>query len=288
MKVHFYGIRGSIPVSGLDISKYGGNSSCVCVQAKDGMPLILDCGTGARPAGVDVLKSGHSEVEVLFTHFHMDHLFGFPFFAPLYFPKTTVQVHVPAYSGVDAQNKLSRYLNGLYHPLRIRDIPAQVHFHGVKVGQEMQRGPYTIKTVSLNHPGGSCGYRIEADGCSVVYLTDTAPLSKPDAGLSVDDAPLRAERRLLDIMHEADLVIFDTMFSHEEYLQKITWGHAYPEYAVKLAELAGVKHLKLFHHAPTANDLELDRLADKWAVYESPNKMKVSLAQEGMVVDLSE
>jgi len=288
MQVQFYGVRGSIPISGADITKYGGNSSCIRIQSKEGTPLILDCGTGARPAGVDVLQQGHKNVEVLFTHFHMDHLFGFPFFAPLYIPGNTVRVNVPAYSAVDAQNKLSRYLNGLYHPVRIRDLAAEVQFHGVRVGQNLHRDPYTIKTVSLNHPGGSCGYRVEADGYVVAYLTDTAPLSKPTEGLSGNKEPLRAERRLLSIMKDADLVIMDTMFEYNEYLQKITWGHAYPEYAVKLANMAGVKQLMLFHHSPTANDETMDKLADYWASQDGERFTKVRVAREGQVIDLSE
>lgn len=288
MKIQFYGVRGSIPISGENITKYGGNSSCIRIQSKEGIPLILDCGTGARPAGMDVLQEGHKQVEVLFTHFHMDHLFGFPFFTPIYIPGNSVRVNVPAYSAVDAQNKLSRYLNGLYHPIRIRDLAANIDFHGVRVGKTLVRDPYVIKTVSLNHPGGSCGYRVEADGMAVAYLTDTAPLSKPEEGLSADKEPLRAERRLLEIMKNADLVIMDTMFEYSEYLQKITWGHAYPEYAIKLANLAGVKQLMLFHHSPTADDNQMDQLADYWAARDGDQFTKVRVAREGQVIDLSE
>ena len=132
LKVQFRGVRGSIPVSNPSTSRYGGNSSCIEVQASEGPPLVLDCGTGVRPLGVDLLKQNVTQVEILFTHFHMDHLFGFPFFAPLYSPQCQVNVAVPAYSGVDAENKLSRYLNGIYHPLRVRDIPSKVNFQGLR------------------------------------------------------------------------------------------------------------------------------------------------------------
>lgn len=285
MKVQCRGVRGSIPVAGDATSKYGGNSSCVEIRAKEGPPLILDCGTGVRNAGIDLMKEGVNQVEILFTHFHMDHLFGFPFFIPLYVPNCHVNVNMPAYSGVDAQNKLMRYLNGVYHPLRIRDIPCRLDFHGIRPGQVFERGPYRIKGISLNHPGGSCGYRVEADDKVVLYLTDTAPMTKPDEGISADKAPPTPERRLMNAMEEADLVIMDTMFSYEEYLQRITWGHAYPEYAAKLSELVGVQKLLLFHHSPDASDETLDLLGEKWAQYEN---MDVSLAQEGKVIDLSE
>ncbi|MEC8277776.1 MAG: hypothetical protein VX026_08675, partial [Myxococcota bacterium] len=75
-----------------------------------------------------------------------------------------------------------------------------------------------------------------------------------------------------------------TMFSYDEYLERMTWGHAYPEYGVKLAKLAGVKHLVLFHHSPDASDEQLDSLAEYWSNEEA---LKVSVAMENKVIDLS-
>ena len=267
MKVRFWGVRGSIPVPGGETSRYGGNTSCLEVSASEGHPLVLDCGTGARALGRDLVLRQASDVEILFTHFHMDHLFGFPFFGPIFSPNFRVNVGVPSYSGMDAQDKLGRYLNGIYHPLRA-----------------FERGPYEILGVSLNHPGGACGYRINANGRSVVYLTDTAPLARPDEGLCADKAPPPPERKVLEILEGADLLIMDTMFSWEEYLAKMTWGHAYPEYAVRMGAEAGVKNVCLFHHAPDATDDELDRLGDLWATHDGP---RVFLAREGMTVDLT-
>jgi phosphoribosyl 1,2-cyclic phosphodiesterase len=283
MKVRFWGVRGSIPVPGDHTSGYGGNSSCIEVTTPEGPPLVLDCGTGARALGRDLLQRQVPRVEVLFTHFHMDHLFGFPFFGPIYSPNCAVTVGVPAYSGVDAQSKLGRYLNGIYHPIRIRDVAAQIHFEGVRPGRPFERGPYRIHGVALNHPGGSCGYRIECGKRSVVYLTDTAPLSRPDAGLSADKPPPPPEARVLRALRGADLLIMDTMFSFDEYLEKMTWGHSYPEYAVKLAKEAGVRKVALFHHAPDATDEMLDVLAAHWSHHREP---EVFLAKEGLVVDL--
>lgn len=284
MKFTFRGVRGSIPVAGAHTARYGGNSSCVEIRAKEGPPLILDCGTGVRASGMEFLRDRVQHVEVLFTHFHMDHLFGFPFFGPLYSPSTSINVRVPAASGIDAQNKLSRYLNGIYHPLRLRDIPSDLSFEGLKLDTEFEVGPYKIKTIALNHPGGSCGYRVDADGASVLYLTDTAPMTTPDEGITADKRPPELERKLLDAMSEADAVIMDTMFSFDEYLERMTWGHAYPEYAVKLCELMGAKSLYLFHHAPDASDDSLDELGAYWAEYD---ELPVFLARENDTIDLS-
>lgn len=283
MRFTFRGVRGSIPIAGSHTAGYGGNSSCVEIRANEGPPLILDCGTGVRTSGMEFLRDRVQHVEVLFTHFHMDHLFGFPFFGPLFSPSSSINVRVPAASGIDAQNKLSRYLNGIYHPLRIRDIPATLSFEGLSPEQVFEIGPYKIQTITLNHPGGSCGYRVDADGSSVLYLTDTAPMTTPDEGITANKKPPELERKLLEALTEADAVIMDTMFSFDEYLERMTWGHAYPEYGVKLCELVGAKSLYLFHHAPDATDDQLDELADHWAQYDN---LPVFLAKENVTVDL--
>ncbi len=284
MKVRYRGVRGSIPVPGAATSRYGGNSSCVELQVDGGPPLLLDCGTGARAAGRDIAMAGHRQVHVLFTHFHMDHLFGLPFFAPLYAPSCSVEIGVPAFSALDAENKLGRYLSGVYHPVRLGDFAARVAFRGVQPQRPFELGPYRVHPVTLNHPGGSVGYRVEAGGAVVVYLTDTAPLARPGRGLVDGKGPPGPERRVLDALREADLVIMDTMFSFEEFLEKMSWGHAYPEYGVALCEAAGAKRLALFHHAPDAQDAQLDALGARWTDAGGP--VQVSLAREDDVLAL--
>lgn len=282
MKVRFWGVRGSIPTPGAHTARWGGNSSCVEVTHDDAV-LVLDCGTGARNLGRDLFSRNTRELDLLFTHFHMDHLFGFPFFGPLYAPHFKVRVSVPAFSEEEARQRLARFANGIYHPVRVRELPGELTFHPITPGRTFQRGPFDVLGVRLNHPGGSVGYRVEVDGQVMLYVSDTAPLARLGEGAAAGATPPAAERRLLEAMQDADVVVFDTMFSFDEYLEKMTWGHAYPEYAVQLCELANVKHLVLFHHAPDASDDELDALAEKWAAHQS---LRVTLAREGGVVDL--
>ena len=55
MHVRFWGTRGSIAAPGPATARYGGNTSCVEVRASDGTVIILDCGTGARELGADLV-----------------------------------------------------------------------------------------------------------------------------------------------------------------------------------------------------------------------------------------
>jgi len=285
VQVRFWGVRGSIPIPGGSTTRYGGNSSCVELRIPGEAPLMLDGGTGARLLGRSLLQEGVAQVHVLLTHFHTDHLFGLPFFAPLYAPSCRIQIGLQSYDSDGARQRLATYMNGVFHPVRVRDLPSQCSFEGLRPARSVDFGPYRVTPVALNHPGGALGYRIDGGGRSVAYLTDTAPLATPGEGVVDGRVPPNPERRLLELLEGVDLVIMDTMFTWEEYLEKMTWGHAYPEYAVKLCEIANAGRLVLFHHAPEAEDDALDRLAAHWAQYD---KLKVQLAVEGERIDLGQ
>jgi phosphoribosyl 1,2-cyclic phosphodiesterase len=247
--------------------------------------MVLDCGTGARALGGKLLGEPGRELDLLFTHFHLDHVFGFPFFAPIYVPGYEVRVTVPAHSQEEAQEKIARYLNGIYHPTRLRDLPSSVSFHAIRPDRVFDRGGYTISGMALNHPGGSVGYRLEADGESIVYFTDSAPFARPGEGLSAQQEPTSRERRAMEFLQGADVVIYDTMFTYAEYLERMTWGHTYPEYAVALCEAANVKHLVLFHHAPERSDEQIDAQAAIWSQHSG---LRVTCAREGESVSAAE
>ena len=279
MYLKFWGVRGSIPAPGQATSKYGGNSSCVEVVAGNRAPMILDCGTGARDLGPDLLARGQRHIGILFSHLHLDHLFGFPFFAPLYAPSCKLEVVVPAINDLEAKERIGGYLNGVFHPVRLRDVPSDVSFRAVTGGDSRDILGYQVQTVKLNHPGGAVGYRLDADGTSVVYMSDTAPFAPVGEGIAAGGAPVGHEQDVLDFLQGADVVVYDTMYTYDDYLQMMNRGHSYPEYAYAMCAAAGVRRLVLFHHLPEATDDQLDALAEHWATVDGP--VSVSLAVEG-------
>ncbi len=283
LQVTFWGVRGSIPTPGAATQEWGGNSSCIEVRHGDQPPLVMDCGTGARLLGFKLLGEPFRELDLVFTHFHMDHVFGFPFFVPIYTPGYKVRISVPSFSEEEAREKLSRYLNGVYHPTRLRELPSQVSFQPIRSGKTFKCGDFSLTGISLNHPGGAIGYRIEVEGHALCYITDTAPFAGPGEGVAADLPATKAEQRILDFIGGADVVIYDTMYDLAEYLEKMTWGHSYPEYAHAMCRAANVEHLILFHHLPDANDAYMDQLAERWAPAEQPT---VSVAREGATVQV--
>jgi len=87
MKIKFYGVRGSLPVCGREFERYGGNTTCMQVfREKAKRIAILDAGTGIRNLGKELVNKGTSQnvINILFSHFHWDHIQGLPFFAPAY------------------------------------------------------------------------------------------------------------------------------------------------------------------------------------------------------------
>ncbi|MBM4364850.1 MAG: MBL fold metallo-hydrolase [Deltaproteobacteria bacterium] len=283
--MRFWGVRGSIAVPGAQTQRYGGNTSCVELQLSGQGPLVIDAGTGIRALGQEIFSRPEREVTLLFTHFHLDHVFGFPFFAALFAPSFRVSVVAPTFTPEATRDRLGRYLNGVLHPLRVHELPAPIDYGSCRPGRSFERGEYRITPVQLNHPGGACGYVIEGSGKKVAHLTDTSPLSRPGEGLAGGGRPTGREQAVVNAIKRADYVAIDTMFSQEEYLEKMTWGHGYPEYAAALCREAEVRCLGLFHHAPDATDDDLDRLGDRWSA--GLDGMRVVVAREGEDVDLS-
>lgn len=247
--------------------------------------MVLDCGTGARALGQALVQRPQRELHLFFTHFHMDHVFGFPFFTPIFAPSFRIDVTAPTFSPEATRDRLARYLNGVFHPVRISELMARFTFDHIRPAQTVERGPYGVTAFQLNHPGGSCGYVIQVGARKVAYLTDTAPLSRPGEGLAGGQRPTAREERLVELLAGADAVVFDTMFSEGEYLEKMTWGHAYPEYGFAIAKEARAKRLFLFHHSPDARDDYLDEVGRTWA---QNSDMEVTVAVEGPEIDLGD
>src|SRR5439155_1409242 len=101
----------------------------------------------------------------------------------------------------------------------------------------------------------------EVGSRAVVYSVDHEPhaphvvdaTTRALAGVGVP--PVHAEdRRHVEFLAGADLVIHDAQYSLDEYSQKTGWGHSPAEWAVDYALAAGAKRLALPHHDPLRDD----------------------------------
>jgi len=251
LSVRFWGVRGGLPAPGPDTVRYGGNTACIEVRC-GGRLLMLDAGSGLRGLG-DALMARDDPVqaELLCSHTHLDHVAGLPFFAPLYQPGTRLRVwggHLRAPETL--ASVLGALLSNPLMPDLLPRVSAGLEFVEFQPGAVL--APFSglqVSTVPLHHPGGVVGYRLEWEGKSVAYATDTEhdPDTPPDANV-------------LRLAKGADILIYDASYTDEEFLLHRGWGHSTWQEGVRLADRAGVGRLVLFHHAPSRTDAELDAI----------------------------
>ena len=290
MRVRFWGTRGSLPQPGHSTLRYGGNTSCVEVQAADGTLVILDCGTGAYRLGRELMSSsGPVHGHLLVGHTHWDHIQGFPFFAPLFAPGNVWELYAPGGRGQQLETILAGQMSYDYFPVTLEALQAEVHLHDLTEGV-FDLGSIRVTAQYLNHPALTLGYRLEADGATLVYATDYEPHSLYPLAAPPGTAPIHHEdRRHVRFLQGADLVIHDTQYTLDEFPAKAGWGHTPMERAVDYAMLAQVNQLALFHHDPDRHDEAVDQLCERaQARAAGEHALKVFAAAEGQVIELAQ
>jgi len=254
--IKFWGTRGSIPCPGPETIKYGGNTTCFEVTC-GGKRVIIDAGTGIRLLGKKIMieEGNLLDADLFFTHTHMDHIQGLPFFAPLYNPNSDVRLHAGHLAG-------DKYdLHGIIGTMLMKDpvfpVPSALiekacSFNDYDCGTEFTLdGGIVIKTGQLNHPNGACGYRIEFAGKVIAICTDTEHFED------------RIDENVIGLAQDADIMVYDSAYTDDEYPNFKGWGHSTWQEALKVAEAANVKKTFLFHHDPSHNDEKMDLIAEE-------------------------
>ncbi len=248
--VCFRGVRGSIPCPGTGTARYGGNTSCLEIRC-GGDLLILDGGTGIRPLGKAVAGEGPLDADVFFTHTHLDHICGWPYFTSLLEPDNSLTVWA---GHLLPKHTIAGVLNGLltepFAPVNADRVRARMTYRDFKAGETLEpRAGVRVRTAPLNHPQGATAYRVEFGGKSICYLTDTE---------HVPDAP---DENILGLIDGADVVIYDSTYTDEEFPAHVNWGHSTWQEGVRLCDAAGAKTFVVFHHDPDHDDEFMDQVA---------------------------
>lgn len=279
MNITFYGVRGSTPCPCESNHRYGGNTSCVAVDAPGCEPIVLDLGTGLRFWGDHLPHDGSFRGHALVTHLHWDHVQGLPFFVPVLREGARLDIYGPPQEdGLPLDEAFAEFMRPPYFPVRVTDLPGEFGFHTIAPGVH-EIGGARVTVGDVPHIGPTNGYRIEAGGVSVAFVSDHQ--QPPDGGLEV--AP-----GVLELCAGADLLIHDAQYTAAEFAQKSTWGHCTIEYALQVARLAGVRRLALFHHDPAHGDAELDHLLAEARAHPFAESIEeVLAAHEGLTISLS-
>jgi phosphoribosyl 1,2-cyclic phosphodiesterase len=244
MQVTFWGVRGSIACPAKTHLRYGGNTSCVEVAVGDER-FIFDAGTGIRPLGASLLRDDKRQGTLLLSHTHWDHIQGFPFFAPAFDPKRSFRIlagHLPPSLG-GIRSVLAGQMAEPNFPVPLEIMRGHLEFEDFSAGDSFNlSSSVRVRTTPLNHPNDATAYRIEGEGVAVCYVTDTEHvIGKPD-------------QNILGLIEGADLLIYDSTYTDEEFSTKIGWGHSTWQEAVRLSVAGKVKRLAIFHHEPDHDD----------------------------------
>lgn len=245
LQVRFWGVRGSVCTSGPGFVEFGGHTPCLEIRCGTRL-FVVDAGTGISALGPALGQDAPAEIDILFSHLHLDHVIGLPFFKPAVLGKRTIRTWCGNLGGESARAALDRMFSPPLFPIRLDQLPARFEHLGFRAGETLRFPDGTsVATTPLFHPQGATGYRFNHRGRSICYISDV------EHG---DDWP---PDDLKAFVSGADLLIFDGMFSQEEYTRCKGWGHSTWQKGVELAKAAGVKGLAIIHLYPGHDDAYL-------------------------------
>jgi phosphoribosyl 1,2-cyclic phosphodiesterase len=317
MRVRFWGTRGSLPVSltAEDIKSkiveavlaaagrslrtraeveafvardlpfaishtYGGNSSCVELDVGTQEHVLCDLGTGVRAFGLDVLARKGPRTpctfHVFMSHLHWDHIMGFPFLPHVYIPGNRVVIY-GCHAGME--EAFRRQHAAPCFPVDFSRLAATIEFVKLEPGRRARHAGLEVTPKLQLHSGDSYGYRFEHGGRTVVYSTDSEH--------KTDDAA--ATREVVEFFRDADLVIFDAMYSLADTVSvKEDWGHSSNVVGVELCQLARAKHLCIYHHEPVHDDRQIASVLQETLRLEeitrSDHRLRISSAYDGLEI----
>lgn len=262
-RVIVLGTRGSMACSDARLLKYGGATSAFLLQT-GGKNILFDAGTGLLRS--TELLEAETEMHVLISHVHMDHIMGLAFWRPLFAKGKEVHIYSEKRDGMTIREQLDNFLRPPYWPVGITLWQGVKEYRDIQVGESFGLGNgVMVSTMRSNHPNTGTIFRVDSDGKSVVYALDYEHSEE-------------SSKKLAAFAKDCDLLIYDSTYAPEAYPQKMGWGHSTWLEALKLKEAAGVKKVLLAHHEIDNTDEILDSLQNKLSELDK----NVILAREGM------
>lgn len=278
LRLKIYGVRGSYPPPNSNATRFGVNTTCLRFDIGKHV-VIIDAGTGIMNLGADLvaeLKAGKSKqnifkLHLLFTHSHIDHLMGFPYFNMLYMPQTELHIISPTLLNYSTEDIIETWMSPAFFPVTVAELPSSFSYYHFGEFKQLYFFEDDFRIVSVNeakntggwigrisclrnftHPkGGSYSYKLEnIDGKSMVFATD------------IEGFP-GGDQRLIKFAQNAKVLIHDAQYSPSEYKMFQGFGHSTFEMAVEVAQKAAVEKLILIHHDPNHSDEQLTELENK-------------------------
>lgn len=253
MYIKCWGSRGSIPVSGKEYLKYGGDTTCLEIRAESGDIIIVDAGTGIRRLGNLLVEEKHFRYNFIFTHAHWDHVMGFPFFKPLYYQNAELLMHRCPFDSKFVETILSKVMSPPNFPVKYSNIKAKITYEEA-CPATFEIGSVEITPIPISHPNSGSGYKFVESGKTFVFLTDNELGYVHPGGLQ--------RRDYTEFSKGADFLIHDAEYTPTEYKKTKSWGHTTFTDALELAFDAGARKLGLFHLNQERSDMAVDKIVE--------------------------
>lgn len=280
MKLTVWGARGSIPVSGVEYNRYGGDTTCVCLETKSGDTIILDAGTGLRALGNELMSQDQRTYHFILSHAHWDHLLGFPFFKPLYRDGITIHIHGCTYAQESIRTFLGTVMQPPFFPVTLDDVHADLIFDN-ECKQEFSVGELCCESIPLSHPNYGYGFRLYEGERSLGFFPDNEFTFDHPGGKTFDE--------YMEFLQGVSVLVHDAEYLPEEYEQfSRGWGHSVYSDAVELGVASKAQRLILWHLNQDRSDDDVDRMqesASKSAT-DADSGMICTMARTGLVVDI--
>ena len=269
-KITFWGVRGSFPTPDRDKIDTGGHTSCVSIETKDEI-LVMDMGTGIKNLGESIVANpdSPSKINIILSHYHWDHIIGFPIFAPLFSDKYQINIYGKK-DDIELKEIINRMLSPIFWPVSFDNFKAEINFQSIENNELKISDSMNIKSQVHHHPHGALSYKVLSHNKIISYITDCEYVSG------------EPNDKLIQFVNKSDLLIHDSHFTVEDLLNHKGWGHSSWAQAVKMAQKSNSKQLALYHYSPNYNDKQIETI-------ESDAKKafnKTIAAKQGLVIYL--
>ena len=260
-KFQLWGTRGSIPISGPDTIRHGGNTSCMTLE-HGGELIILDAGSGIRDLGLTLAAGAPRRIHLFITHTHWDHIQGFPFFAPAFIPGFEITIYGAKGFNKNLESLFRGQFDPDYFPIQMENMDAGLEF--VYLGDRpIEIGDVRISWEFTQHPGATLGYKMELPKKKIAWIPDNEIFQGymgPPNEIPKDGELLSPYQPMIDFLRGTDVLIHEAQYTSEEYRDTVHFGHSSVPNACFLAKLVEAKRWIVVHHDPGHGD---DFLRDK-------------------------
>ena len=247
--------------------------------------LFVDNGSGIPKVSKFLLDNGAESVCGLQTHYHQDHKLGIQNNSLLFRKNLVHEIFAPKLCKKSFQQIMLDDFGTETWPVSPEMFGCIADVREFYPGQALGT-VWNIRTLLLDHPGGSVMYRIATPDGDVVVATDNEP-KEEHMGL------------MAEFISGCQLLYFDLQYRKSEYegetgicgtpaMSRKNWGHGTPEMLGGLLSRCQIlpSLIMVGHHDPSRTDGDLFVFEHEVIKPLSNYPSKISFAREGEAVEL--